>query len=300
MNVSIIIINYNTATDTIACLQSLAKMVTKHDISIIVVDNNSVNKDENSKFQSFNKKFKFKLIELNSNIGFSGGNNVGIRHAIKHDADAVILLNNDTTVDPYFIDRLVDRSIAAHHMAIIGSKIYFAPGYEFHKKRYSHSDTGHVLWYAGGTIDWDNAYAAHRGVDEVDHGQFDDMFETDFVSGCCMYIPASILEKVGLLDEAYFLYYEDTDYCMRANIAGFHILYEPSSVIWHKNAQSTGSSGSVIHRYYQTRNRLLFGMRYAPLRTRFALIRESFKMLFGSPPTRSAVLDFYAGKWGRK
>src|SRR5206468_7417532 len=117
-----------------------------------------------------------------------------------------------------------------------------------------------------GKIDWNNVIGFHVGVDEVDTGQFDTPYDTETATGCCVLIKKSTLEKIGLLDEGYFMYYEDADYSMLLKRRGLKILYWPRAVLWHKNASAAGGSGSPLQEYYITRNRLLFGMRYAPLR----------------------------------
>ncbi|MBI4130588.1 hypothetical protein HY468_04680, partial [Candidatus Roizmanbacteria bacterium] len=98
----------------------------------------------------------------------------------------------------------------------------------------------------------------------------------------------------------YFLYYEDVDFCMRVSRSGYGVYIQPEAVMWHKNAQSTDFSGSAIHVYYQTRNRLLFGMRYSPFRTKVALIRESIRQLSQNTVIRKAVIDFYTHRWGKQ
>src|SRR3989344_360711 len=105
---------------------------------------------------------------------------------------------------------------------------------------------------------------------------------------------------VGMFDDKYFLYYEDADLSMRIKKKGFKIVYVPSSIIWHKNAGSAGGSGSMLQDYYITRNRLLFGFRYAPFRSKLALFRESLSLLFrGRQWQKCGVIDFYLGKLGR-
>ena len=147
-------------------------------------------------------------------------------------------------------------------------------------------------------MDWANMYASHRGVDAVDRGQYDKTEETAFVTGCSMIIRREVVEKIGMLDDNYYLYLEDLDYCLRAKKAGYKLLYEPSSVVWHVNAGSSARPGNPLHEYYFTRNRLLLGFRYAPLRTRFALLREAFR--FTSPVRRKAVRDWVLGRFGNR
>jgi GT2 family glycosyltransferase len=167
------------------------------------------------------------------------------------------------------------------------------------KNRYKKSDLGKVIWYAGGDIDWNNVYGVNRGVDEVDHGQFDAPTQTTFGSGACLFIRTSVLQKVGLFDERYFLYLEDTDLCMRIRRAGFNVYYVPSAYLWHKVSQSS-SIGSQLNDYFITRNRLIFGARYATLRANVALFRESITFLFsGRPWQKKGVVDYYTHRFGK-
>ena len=232
------------------------------------------------------------------NLGFTGGNNQGIRQALKWGADAVWLLNDDVKVDKYALSELV-KSIYDVQVGAAVPKIYFYPGFEFHKERYSKRELGKVIWYAGGEIDWDNCIGKHRGVDEVDVGQFDKQTETEFATGCSILIKREAIEKVGLLNEKYFMYLEDLDYSMRLKQYGFKIVYQPKAAVWHKNAQSSGV-GDDLHDYFFTRNRLLFGFEYAPLRTKLALLRESGRiMMKGSMWQKQGVIDFYLRKFGK-
>ena len=149
-------------------------------------------------------------------------------------------------------------------------------------------------------MDWNNVIGHHRGVDEIDRGQFDKTEETELATGCCMLLKKEVFEKVGMLDDKYFLYYEDADLSIRTKKKGFKIVYVSKSVIWHKNASSAGGSGSVLQDYYITRNRLLFGFRYSAIRAKFALLRESLALLInGRKWQKRGVLDFYLGKLGR-
>ncbi len=233
-----------------------------------------------------------------TNLGFSGGNNRGIRRALTWGADAVWLLNDDVKIDRYAFSEL-KKTMGDVGVGVVVPKIYFYPGFEFHKDRYVKKELGKVIWYAGGEIDWENCIGKHRGVDEVDSGQFDKQTETDFATGCSMLIKKEAIEKTGLLDEKYFMYLEDLDYSMRLKKSGFKIIYQPKAVMWHKNAQSSGV-GDDLHDYFFTRNRLLFGFSYAPIRTRIALLRESVRLMVnGSKWQRQGAADFYLRKFGR-
>ena len=294
--VAIVIVNWNGKDDTVVCLSSIKKMKKSNvDLSVIVVDNGSTN----DSVPVIRKTHPWvRIVETGKNLGFTGGNNVGIKDALTHGADFVWLLNNDTIVHPNALSVL---DAFKEHVGVVGSKIYFAPGYEYHKDRYSKKEQGKVFWYTGGIVDWDNMYASHRGVDEVDEGQYDRIEETQFITGCSMVMSREILESIGLLDDKYYLYFEDLDFCLRAIRAGYRLLYVPTSIIWHVNAGSSGGAGNPMHEYYLTRNRLLVGLRYAPLRTKIALFREALRFLVvGSIVKKKAVFDAFFWRFGNR
>jgi Predicted glycosyltransferases len=144
-----------------------------------------------------------------------------------------------------------------------------------------------------------NILTSHRGVDEVDKGQYDKQRETDFTSGCAMFVRQEVFKKVGLFDKRYFLYLEDVDFCQRARRTGFKVIYTPRARLWHANAASS-AVGGPLQDYYITRNRMLFGIRYAPWRTKIALFKESVKLLFaGRQWQRIGIRDFYLRKFGK-
>lgn len=294
--VSIVILSYNNKKLIGQCLAALKKWVKNgEEIELIVVDNAS-----NDDSVEYLRKLKdIVLLESKENLGFAGGNNLGISYALDHKADYIMLLNNDVVIKNAFWQPLVEFLEENDKVGVVGPKIYFAPGYEFHRERYSPKERGRVIWYAGGEIDWDNVLAYHRGVDEVDRGQYDRPEETEFVSGCCLLARREVWEKVGLLDEKYFLYYEDSDFCLRAKKKGWQVFYFPGAKIWHLNAGSS-SCGSPLQDYFITRNRLLFGLRWAPWRTKQALLRESFRLLLkGRKWQQIGVRDFYLRRFGR-
>ncbi len=289
-----IIVNWNGKRDTDVCLASLAKIAKKSvDLRVLVVDNGS--KDDSVSY--LRKKHPWiELLPTGANLGFTGGNNAGIAYARSNGAGLVWLLNNDTYVDKNVLS--MTKNFSDQSVGICGSKIYFAPEHEFHHDRYKNHERGKVIWYAGGIVDWDNMYAAHRGVDEVDHGQYDTKEDTPFITGCSMMIRSEVFDRIGLLDDRFYLYLEDLDYSLRAKKAGFRLVYDPSSMLWHVNAGSSGRPGNPLHEYYMTRNRLLVGFRYAPVRTKFALFREALR--FTSPVRRKAFFDFLLGRFGNR
>lgn len=293
--VFISLITFNDDKSTKECLDSLEKLNKKNfELSVMLIDNASKEKFEVTKEY---KNFDLKILTSSTNLGFSGGQNLGIKYALDSDADFVLVLNNDVVADENLIVELLnafDESIG-----IVSPKIYFAPGFEYHKDRYKENEKGKVFWYAGGEIDWKNVIGKHRGVDEVDKDQYEVKQETEVGTGCCMLIKRKVLESVGIFDEKFFLYYEDADLSVRVRKKGFKILYVPRGVLWHKNAAATGL-GSSLQDYYITRNRLLFGFRYASTRVKLALFKESLKLsLKGRKWQRIGVRDFYLRHFGK-
>lgn len=215
---------------------------------------------------------QFTVINGN-NKGYAHGVNTGLKQAISQGFTNLCIMNNDTYVENDFVDSVL-QSISKNPSSIIGGKIYYAPGFEYHKTRYQKSDLGNVIWYAGGTVDWNHALTPHRGVDEVDVGKYKLFENTEFVNGCLMCFDKQVVDLVGYWDESYFLYYEDADFCERAKQKGVKLYYDPSIIVWHKNAQSTEGSGSQIHLKYQKVNRLKFGLKYAPFKTKLHLIKN--------------------------
>jgi GT2 family glycosyltransferase len=296
MRVAIVILHFINKKLTSQCLESIKKLNTKD----LILNTLIVNNNPTEALDDLEKKFKdFVFLKAGKNLGFAGGNNVGIKEALKESADFVFIVNNDTILDKNLLVQLVKVASLNGKSGILGPKIYFAPGYEFHKQRYKPEDQGKVIWYAGGIIDWQNVLASHRGVDEVDKGQYDQQVETDFASGCAMMVGKEVFEKIGLLDEKYFLYWEDVDFCQRAKRVGFKVVYAPQAKLWHANA---GSSvvGGPLQDYYLTRNRMFFGLKYAPWWTKTALIRESTRIfLTGRKWQKIGIKDFYLRKFGK-
>ena len=265
---------------------------------MIVVDNGSDDKTVKllSNYKLPNMKYKF--IETGANLGFAGGNNIGIKDAIDRGADYVISMNNDLILSEDVLIKLVGLAETDKTIGLVAPKMYFAKGFEFHKDRYKQNELGKIFWYAGGIIDRDNVYSSHRGVDEIDQGQYDSVEDTDFVNGACFLVTKGLIKKIGLIDESFFLYWEDADYSEKARRAGFRVVYTPKTHIWHMVSASTGKIGSTSNDYFITRNRLIFGLRYSSLRTKIALFRESIRLMFtGREWQRKGVVDFYLGRW---
>jgi GT2 family glycosyltransferase len=294
--IAIVTVNFNTAYDTNMFLKSLDHVKTSgFNLFTIIVDNGS-----KEHFHLQENKDDVILIRIDDNTGFTGGYNRGIQEALQRNADYVLAINNDTILDPAMIEELLTVYETHDKVGIVVPKIYFAKGHEFHKDRYRQDELGKVFWYAGGYFDWANIQSVHRGVDEVDYGQYDKTEETGFITGCCMLIKREVLEKVGMFDEHFFLYYEDADLCCRVIRAGYKLYYAPKAILQHINASSSGGAGNILQDYFITRNQMLFGMRYAPLKSKFALLRQSIRLLStGRPMQKKALQDYYKRNFGK-
>ncbi len=297
--VSIVILTWNAYKMTAQQLVDVSKLDTSGIIAeTIIVDNGSTDEtiEKLSKYKLPNMGYKF--IETGKNLGFAGGNNIGMRDAIKRGAEYIILMNNDLILSKDILTKMVSLAESDKTIGTIAPKMYFAKGYEFHKDRYKKSELGNVIWYAGGIIDRKNVYSFHRGVDEVDLGQYDTISDTDYTNGACVLITKEVIKKVGYMDESFFLYWEDADYSEQIRRAGLRVVYTPETKLWHMVSVATGGSGSPSNDYFIVRNRLIFGFRYSPLRTKFALFRDSVRMLFtGREWQKKGVIDFYLGRW---
>lgn len=224
-SVAIIVLSYNGLQDTRDCLRSLQNLQGTPP-TIYVVDNGSTDGTADAIASEFGD-FVI-LIRNEKNLLFAGGNNVGIDRALRDGHKFILLLNNDTTVAPDSLQHLarVSQGIPS---AILVPKIYYA----------SQPD---VLWYAGGLGNLRRARFLHRGIREKDIGQHDKMEATDWATGCALFVPRSVFERVGLLDETLGLYNEDVDFCLRAKASGFEIYYVPAAKLWHKISASMGGN----------------------------------------------------------
>lgn len=293
--VMILILNWNGLDDTLACLTSLAEL-DYPDREVVVVDNGSTD----GSVRAIQERFpEITVIENEENLGFAGGNNVGLRHALERDVGYALLLNNDTEVAPDFLRRLVDVAEGNPAFGIAGPMIYY----------YDQPD---VIWSAGGTIDWRRGETRMIGLNEQDTGQFGlEPRPVDFVTGCALLVKMELLEEIGLLDERFFSYYEEAEWCVRARQASFKIWHVPQAKVWHKIPLDARDSSPVVH-YYMVRNQLLFlKATGAPWRAWRCVLTEHLRTLvswsvrrrwqhkrFHRSATLRALFDAGLGRWG--
>ena len=239
--VSIILVNYNGYRDTIECLQSLRE-ISYSNYEVIIVDNASTN-ESLDEIRNFVCEGEI-LIPSEVNGGFSAGNNIGIKYALEHEAEYCLLLNNDTVVEPNFLNNLVKGFSFSDKCGLTVGKILYESKRE-------------MIWYAGGSLSRKTARTEHWHYREMDDGLSDKPQKVTFATGCCMCLSRATIETVGLMDESYFLYEEDADYCCRITDAGFDMIYVPQARIYHKVSASTGKT-SGTSQYYTIRNRYRF------------------------------------------
>ncbi len=286
--VAIILVNFNGMKDTIDCIKSL-KLTDYDNQRIIVVDNGST--EEVTDFEKEYIKTETCYIETGANLGFSGGNNIGIKMAQSMNADYIMLLNNDTVVNPSFISELVNVAETRKDAGIVCGKIYW----------YDDPDT---IWYAGGSFDRVLGITSHERYNMVDDQHENYVKEVTFATGCLWLMPKSTVDLVGLMDEEFFLYSEDDDYCCRVINAGLKIYYVNSAIIYHKVSKSTCKM-SERTQYYLIRNGLYIISKYSTKKIyaylkRLVLIAKRIKNgQYHVSPTVKAINHFMRGVRGK-
>ena len=233
-DLSIITINYNGLKDTCALIESIPF---NDKMEVIIVDNAS----ENNEAEQISNRFPdVKVIKSDKNLGFAGGNNLGIKAS---KGKFLFLVNNDTYFEDFNIQALIDRLNSDPNIGIVCPKIKFAWPPQ-------------PIQFAGYTP-LSNITIRNQaiGFGEEDHGQYETASPTPYAHGAAMLIKRKAIDKVGLMPECYFLYYEELDWSMMFTRAGYQIWYEPKCTIFHKESQATGQN-SPLRTYYITRNRL--------------------------------------------
>ena len=270
-NLSIITINYNGLKDTCELIDSIPF---NNNLEVIVVDNAS-EKDEASVISE--KYPQVKVIKSPQNLGFAGGNNLGIKAS---KGKYILLINNDTYFKEYNLDALFKRLEDSDKIGIVCPKLRFSWGH-------------HLIQFAGYTpLSKITVRNQAIGFDEEDHGQYDTAHPTPYAHGAAMLIKRKALEKVGLMPECYFLYYEELDWSMMFTRAGFEIWYDPACTVYHKESQATGQN-SPLRTYYIVRNRLLLVKRNWRGVTKYL----TYVYLLGVVGVRDILKYALSGKW---
>jgi GT2 family glycosyltransferase len=238
-------------------------------------------------------------LRLASNLGYAGNNNVGIRRALSQGAEWVFVLNEDVLLAPDALRRLIEVAEAEPTIGIVGPTVY-------------HHNEPRVIQSAGGTLGpgW---LAVHRGQNEPDRGQYGVPVPVEWISGCAILVRRELIEQVGALDDRFFYYWEETEWCLRARRQGWQVVFVPQARVWHKGVQREYRPSPAIT-YYWTRNWLLMlAKHHAPLRTwlsavgqllRSSLawtIRPKWRTMRGHREAMwQGMRDFLRRRWGMR
>jgi GT2 family glycosyltransferase len=218
-----------------------------------------------------------KVIRSKENLGFAGGNNLGIQAAT---GKYLFFINNDTVFEDFNVRPLIARLESSGQIGMVCPKIRFAWG-------------NRPIQYTGYTpLSPVTMRNRSIGFGEADHGQYDVAHPTPYAHGAAMMVKREVIDRAGLMPECYFLYYEEIDWSMMIRRAGYDIWYEPACTIYHKESQTTGQQ-SPLKTYYITRNRLLFARRNSPLRYRYF----TYLYLLTAVALRDACKYFVTGQW---
>ncbi|WP_239187379.1 glycosyltransferase family 2 protein [Candidatus Nitrotoga sp. HW29] len=263
-NVAIVVLNWNGANDTLECLNSLVSL-TYPNFSVIVVDNGSTD-NSLGKLRAYSSPFPLVLLETGKNLGYAGGNNVGTRHALEHGADFVLLLNNDTTVAPDLLEQLINAAQRSPDAGVFSARVMYF-------------DNPDLVWFDGARwnesslrLEWPGQGAREAELSTMDR-------DTDYACGAALFFRAEVARKIGLLDEAFFLVWEEVDWCFRARKAGWHNKVVAAAKVWHKIGVSFGSESSPLRTYFSIRNQLLWFSRHASLSARLRLWTNNLRRL---------------------
>jgi hypothetical protein len=230
--VTVVVVAWNQLDRTLDCLDALARL-TYPSARLLLVDNGSDPPLEETVRPRFPD---VEVLRLPENRGFAGGYNAGIRRALEGDARLVCLLNNDTLPAPGFLDALVAEATTSTEIGLVTSKIYYAADPQ-------------RIWSVGHNV---NVFLdlVPGAMNQLDAGQWDEARDIDFAPFCAVVLKREVVERVGLLDEAFFLYYEDMDYCLRMRRAGYRLRYQPAAIVHHAVAASTGGKTNPVRRYW--------------------------------------------------
>lgn len=228
-------------------LESVMRM-TYPDFTVVVVDNGSLDGSREIVRTAFPR---VTLIENGRNLGFGGGNNVGIEFALKQGAAWVFLLNDDVKVEPGLLSELMGVALSDARIGMLSPKIYY----------YSQPTK---FWYAGGTVNYFTGVVSHRGLRQEDRGQYGLVEDTEYITGCAMLMRRELLEKVGMFDPEYFpIYSEDADLSVRSQRAGWRLVYVGQAKMWHKVSASSGGGMTAFKTQLKVEHNFIFFRRYA-------------------------------------
>lgn len=245
MNTAIIVLHFGNVEDTLLCLRSLEKLKNANDVVVYVVDNGT---KIITKKMLHDFSLKKKIITSKKNLGYAGGNNLGIKEALKNHHKYILLLNNDTIVDPSLLIEL-EAPLKRQDIGVVGCMITYLGS-----KR---------IWFAGGILNSTFCFTRHKLMDTImPQKNLIREESVDFITGAVLFTKREVFEKIGLLPEDYFLYWEDVDFCYRATKGGYKCVIVNKPLVQHSVSAASGERGSnklsPIRAYYYARNPFLF------------------------------------------
>ncbi len=229
----------NGQDDTLACIESLQKLDYPNK-RLLLVDNGSTDGTPEAVATQFPT---VEIIRNEINLGFAAGMNVGLRHALDQKAEYIFIVNNDTIIDQAALQKMI--LLFGDDVGMVAPKIYYA----------AEPDR---IWSVGGLKNPLTLETSGDARGEIDREQWPDVLERDYFNGCALLLSGHFLEEVGLFDERFFMYYEDSDLSIRARQAGYRLLLSPHSHVWHKVATTSGGSDSPNERYWMARSSIIF------------------------------------------
>lgn len=294
LDVAVIVLNWNRKEDSLRCLASLLDQ-DYPSYTVLFVDNDSSDGSVEAVSQDFPQ---VEVIVNSANLGFAEGNNVGIHAALQQGFDAIMLLNNDTVVPSDLLSMLTSVMNADDAIGAVGPAIVYLHNPE-------------IVWSSGGTIDWKRGVVTASHVDCSIDQLPREPFPVDHMSGCCMLVRADAIRRAGTLDSRFFMYYEETEWCVRLARAGYRLGIDPAARVLHDVTPDTHLRSSNIA-YFMTRNHLLFlsvtgtplpvrlRVMYRQLRTVLALFVKptSLDRMRGRVPMLQAMRDYAIGSYG--
>ncbi len=244
-SVYIIILNYKNQEDTVMCLESLRK-ISYGNYHMVVVDNDS--QDGSYEFLKEHEKDCY-VIQSGENRGYAAGNNIGIRYALEHHADYVCILNNDVVVEPDFLTLLIQYMDSAPEIGMAGPVVY-----EFDAREKIQSAGFSIKVRTGST----SPLMQGKSKNDISASiRSNSVAFCNGLSGTCLLVRKEVLEKVGLIPECYFLFFEEMEWCLRVQKAGYKLATVFNTGVYHKGSASVKKTGT-LSRYYMARNRVLF------------------------------------------
>lgn len=287
-SVYIVLVNYNDSIYIERCLDSLYKQ-DYDNVHIVVVDNFSVD----GSIDIIEKHRDIILKKLDDNIGWGAASNVGIKMAIDKGADYIMLLNTDVYLEKSAVRTMVNNCDST---SIVAPLMYRG---DINGIDCENPDCLEK-WYAGGML------TKYADSNSCVFSEAKDNMEVEFITGCCMFIPRNVIDIVGLIDEKFFLYYEDMDYCIRARKKGVKLIYSPNTYLIHAVGGSQGGEMSPISMYYVMRNRLYMSSKYEIFESPEIVLKKIYEersgeqLLNNSNYVVQAQIDFFNGQMGKK